>query len=63
MGRARAQLVPGLLWDCGFLGSGVRPLVGEAGLEVSEGFLEGSVSAWPLADGTGSWSSGGQGHV
>ena len=51
------------LWDLSFLASVVCPLVGEVGLEVGAGFLEGRDSVCPLMGGAGSWSSGGQGHV
>ena len=70
-GPACPRVVSGLLlagwvcrlWDCGFLASGICPLVGEAGLEASAGFLEGKASACPLVGGAGSWPAGGQGHV
>ena len=52
-----------MLWDCSFLVFGVCPLVGDAGLEASAGFLEGMAIACPLVGGAGSWPSGGQGPV
>ena len=39
------------LQDCGFLASGVCPLMGEAGLEVCAGFLVGGARACPLMGG------------
>ena len=48
------------LQDCGFLASGVCPLVGEVGLEARTGFLEGKASAYSLVGGLRSWPSGRQ---
>lgn len=46
-------------WDCGFLVSGVCPLVGEAGPEAREDFLEGrmegSKGSWSWCLCTGKW--------
>lgn len=49
--------------DCSFLASGVCPLVSMGDLEASTVFLERRASACPLEGGTGSWPSGGQGHL
>ena len=46
-----------------FFASGICPLVGVASLEACEGFLVRRDGACPLVGGSGSWSSGGQGHV
>ena len=41
----------------------VLPPGGVAGLEACEGFLVRRNGTCPLVGGSGSWSSGGQGHV
>lgn len=46
-----------------YFSSGFCPVVGEAGLETSTGFLLGRAAACPLMGGAESWFSAGQGHV
>ena len=58
VGRLGPQAA-GLWFSCTW----VCPLVGEAGLEASSGFLEARAGACPLVDVAGSWPSLGQGHV
>ena len=43
--RARCGLLMGRLWDCGFLETGVCPLVDEAGLKSRADSLEGRARA------------------
>ena len=51
------------LWGCILLSSGFCPVVDEAGLETSTGFLLGRAATCPLMGRAESWSSAGEGHV